>query len=185
MRAFVALPLPDATRRALWAAAAPLRALDLPVKWVGADGLHLTLKFLGETDDARAPELADALRRAAAGARALPLEISGCGAFPDAERPRVVWAGVSAEPALELLQHAVEREFAPLGFPTEARPFRPHLTLGRTRKDARPGAFRPLAASLAGVAFAETVVIEQVELLRSALQPTGAVYHLVHRERLP
>ncbi len=184
MRAFVALNLPDATRRALWAAAAPLRALDLPVKWVRADAIHLTLKFLGEADDARTPELIDALRRAAVGARALPLALEAFGAFPDPAHARVVWVGVAAEPALELLQHGVERELAPLGFPTEGRAFRPHVTLGRARRDAGPGAFRTLEPALAALSFADTVVIESVDLMRSTPQSGGAVYEIVHRERL-
>jgi 2'-5' RNA ligase len=185
VRAFVALNLPDATRRALWTAVMPLRDLDLPVKWVRPDAIHLTLKFLGEADDARAPELVDALRRAVAGARALSLTLQEFGAFPDPMHARVVWVGVTAEPALELLQHAVEREFAPLGFPTEARAFRPHLTLGRARRDARPGAFRPLEAALATLSFVETVVVESVDLMRSTPQSAGSVYEIVHRERLP
>lgn len=180
----MALNLPDATRRALWAATESLRDLDLPVKWVKPDGIHLTLKFLGDADDGRAADLTAALRRAAAGARALPLAVEGFGAFPDASHARVVWAGVTAEPALELLQHAVEREFAPLGFPTEARAFRPHVTLGRAKRDVRAGAFRDLEPTLAALAFTETVVIESIELMRSTLQSAGAVYEVVHRERL-
>ena len=143
MRAFVALNLPDATRGALWAATEPLRNLDLPVKWARADAIHLTLKFLGEIDDARVVELTAALQRAATDARVLPLALEGFGAFPDPAHARVIWAGMTAEPALELLQHAVEREFAPLGFPTEARAFRPHVTLGRAKRDGtnrRPSA---------------------------------------------
>lgn len=185
MRAFVALNLPDATRRALWAATEPLRDLDLPVKWVRPDGIHLTLKFLGETDDGHTPELTAALRRAATGAAALPVAVEGFGAFPDPARARVIWAGVTAEPALELLQDAVEREFAPLGFPTEGRAFRPHVTLGRAKRDARPGAFRGLEPALAALTFAEAVVIESVDLMRSTLQSAGAVYEVVHSERLP
>lgn len=184
MRAFVALNLPDATRRALWAATEPLRDLELPVKWVRADGIHLTLKFLGDIDDARAPELTAALQRAATDARVLPLVLEGFGAFPDSAHPRVIWAGMTAEPALELLQHAVEREFAPLGFPTEARAFRPHVTLGRAKRGARAGAFGDLEAALTALTFAETAVVESVDLMRSTLQSAGAVYQVVHRERL-
>jgi RNA 2',3'-cyclic 3'-phosphodiesterase len=184
VRAFVALNLPDATRRALWSATAPLREMDLPVKWVRPDGIHLTLKFLGETDEARQSELIAALARAATGTHALPLMVEGFGAFPDPAHARVLWAGVAAEPALELLQDAVERRFAPLGFPTEARTFRPHVTLGRSKREARTADFRGLEAALAALSFADTVVIESVDLMRSTLQSPGAVYEVVHRERL-
>ncbi|MGH7645253.1 MAG: RNA 2',3'-cyclic phosphodiesterase [Gemmatimonadales bacterium] len=193
MRLFVALNLPEAVRQALWAAAAPARDLDLPLRWVRPDGIHLTLKFLGETADQRAPELRSALARvagdsggASAPARPLAVALGGFGAFPDVERPRVVWAGVAGDPALELLQHGLEREFAPLGFPTEARAFRPHVTLARATRDARPADFARagLDAVLGTLEFAETVVIETLDLMRSELGRDGAVYHVLHRERI-
>src|SRR5574341_2186413 len=153
MRLFIALNLPEPVREALWTAVRPLRDLGLPVKWVRADGIHLTLKFLGEVSEDREPEMRAAVGRARAGARPLPLALGGFGAFPDARRPRVVWAGVAPEPSLELLQHGVEREFAPLGFPTEARLFRPHVTLGRAAREARARDFHGLEAALGDLQF--------------------------------
>src|SRR5207249_53247 len=105
---FVALNLPAPVREALWAATARARDLGLPVKWVRGEGLHLTLKFLGDVADEREPELAAALTRAAAGARGLALALGGFGEFPDFRRPRVVWVGIAPEPGLEILQHRVE-----------------------------------------------------------------------------
>lgn len=185
MRLFLALNLPPPVRQALWQATAPLRELELPVKWVPAEGMHLTLKFLGEVAAERDAELGTALGRAAAGARALALALGGFGVFPDVTRPRVVWAGVAPEPALELLAHRVEQEFAPLGFPTEARAFRPHLTLGRAARTARPRDFTALPAALERLRFAETVLVETLDLMQSTLQSQGAVYNVRHSERLP
>ena len=185
MRLFVALNLPPPVRDALWTATAPLRERGLPVKWVRGEGIHVTLKFLGEVEDEREFELRDALGRAVAGARALPLALGGFGAFPDFRRPRVIWVGIAPEPALELLQDRVERAFAPLGFPTEARAFRPHVTLGRATRDARPASFGGLESALEPLAFAETALVESVDLMQSTLQSGGAVYHVRHRERLP
>jgi len=185
VRLFVALNLPSSVRDALWGAAAPLRDLGLPVKWVRGDGIHVTLKFLGDVDDAREPELRGALGRAVAGAHTLPLALGGFGVFPDFRRPRVIWTGIAPEPGLEILQDQVEREFAPLGFPTEARAFRPHVTLGRASREARAGAFAGLEAALARLTFAETALVDSVDLMQSTLQSGGAVYHVRHRERLP
>jgi 2'-5' RNA ligase len=181
---FVALNLPDEVRRALWAAAAPVRELDLSLKWVRPEGIHVTLKFLGEVSEQREPELRSALGRAAAGSHALPLAIDGFGAFPGFERPRVIWAGLEPDPALEALQHRVEREFQPLGFAPEQRPFRPHLTLGRAARDARPKPCKGLEETLTGLQHHETTVVAAVDLMQSVLQSGGAVYQLRHRERL-
>jgi RNA 2',3'-cyclic 3'-phosphodiesterase len=187
VRLFVALNLPDAVRQAVWASASPLRDLTLPVRWIRPNGLHLTLKFLGDVPDAREPELIAALSRAAAGeaaARPVTLTLRGFGAFPDVQRPRVVWIGVEPEPALELLEHRVEQQFAPLGFPTEARPFRPHLTLARAQRDARRSDFQSLATALDALRFDQTVTVGTVDLMQSTLQSSGAVYHTRHCERL-
>lgn len=185
MRVFLALNLPEATRQALWQATAPLRDAGFPIRWVRPEGIHLTLKFLGEVAEQRDPELAAALTRTVRGARALPLALGGFGAFPDFQRPRVVWVGVAPDPSLELLQNQVEEAFAPLGFPTEARPFRPHLTLGRAGRDGRSRDFAGLEAALGRLEFAETVVVGSVDLMQSMLQSGGAVYQVRHSERLP
>lgn len=181
MRLFIALNLPEEVQQALWAAVAPLRDLGLPVKWVRPEGIHLTLKFLGEVPEAREGEFVAALGRAAVGARALALALGGFGVFPDFRRPRVLWVGVAPDPALELLQDRVEREFAPLGFPTEAQTFRPHLTLGRAARDFRSGG---LEQSVGALRFDETVLVTSVDLMQSTLQSGGAVYHTRYRERL-
>ena len=176
-------------RQKLWDALAPLRDAreKLPVKWVRPENIHLSLKFLGDVEEAREPELREALRRAAGACgeqRPLTLQIAGFGVFPDYHRPHVVWAGVTPDPGLELLQHAVEQAFAPLGFPTEARAFRPHVTLGRAARDGRPRDFAGLEAILAGTDFDETVTVAEVDLMQSTLQPNGPVYQVRYHERL-
>ena len=184
MRLFVAVNLPADVREAVWTAAEPARRGSPPVRWVGPDGIHVTLKFLGEVADERLDELRQALGRAAAGIRRFTLELAGGGVFPGPSRARVFWAGVVAEPQLELLQHAVEREIAPLGFATEVRAFHPHVTLGRAERDAAPGDLRRAAERITAVGFAGSVLVETVDLMRSRLSPRGAAYEAVHREPL-
>ncbi len=194
MRLFVAVNFPPQVRQDLWQATAPLRDLDLPMKWVRPDGIHLTLKFLGDVPEERDGEVHAALQRAAAGARALTLALGaaaaggagemGFGVFPDFTRPRVVWVGIAPEPALEILQHRVEQEFAPLGFATEARPFHPHVTLGRAARQARPRDFAGLEAALGRVEFVASVLVGALDLMQSTLQSGGAVYNVRHSERL-
>jgi 2'-5' RNA ligase len=176
-------------RNELWDALAPLRDAreQRPVKWVRPENIHLSLKFLGDVEETREPELRAALQRAAGTGnepRPLTLQITGFGVFPDYHRPRVLWAGVTPDPGLELLQHRVEQAFAPLGFPAEARPFRPHVTLGRAGRDARPRDFTGLAEILAGTDFDTTITVAEVDLMQSTLQPTGPVYQVKYHERL-
>jgi 2'-5' RNA ligase len=183
MRVFAAVNLPAALRQAIHAAAAPLRDAGLPVKWVDADGVHLTLKFLGEVAADRLPELSGALDRASAGMRGFEVAIGGFGAFPSGAHARVIWLGCESAPPLELLQHAVEREYAALGFPLEGRPFRPHLTLGRTRPRAKAG-MRDVDALLEAAAFEATWAVGAADLMESTLTPAGARYAMRHRVTL-
>jgi 2'-5' RNA ligase len=158
-----------------------VRERGLPVKWVCPEALHLTLKFLGDVEDAREPNLRAALGQVGGGP--VSLHIEGFGVFPDFQRPRIVWAGVAPDPALELLQHRVEQVFAPLGFPTEPRAFRPHLTLGRASREARPRDFfmMGLEGALTALTFAETTLVADLDLMQSTLQSGGAVYQVKHR----
>jgi 2'-5' RNA ligase len=173
MRLFAAVNLPGELRQAIHAAAAPLRGPNLPVKWVDPDGVHLTLKFLGNVAADRLPEISAALDRACAGMRGFPVALGGFGAFPSAACARVIWLGCEAAPPLELLQHAVEREYAALGFAVEGRPFRPHLTLGRAR--AR-GGVRGLETLLETTAFEGHWAVTAADLMESTLTRSGARY---------
>jgi 2'-5' RNA ligase len=180
MRLFVAINLPGEVKREIWKAAAPLRSRSYPVRWVAPESIHLTLKFLGQVDAVREPEILGALGRAVEGARRFRLPLGGFGAFPSARQPRVLWVGCEGVPPLELLQHRVEREMERIGFPLEGRPFRPHLTLGRAARGARASEFRGLEEVIAGLSFAAYVVVESADLMESHLTPEGARYVCRH-----
>ena len=160
------------------------------MKWVRPENIHLSLKFLGEVEESREAELRSALQQAAGGGadgnepRPLAVQITGFGVFPDYHRPHVLWAGVTPDPGLELLQHRVEQAFAPLGFPTEARAFRPHVTLGRTGRDARPSDFKGLEEILTDTEFDATVTVAEIDLMESTLQANGPVYQVKYHGRL-
>ncbi len=157
------------------------------VRWVQPDGLHLTLKFLGDTPLARVEEVKSALARAAAGSEPFSFSVGGLGCFPNTRQPRVVWVGVQ-EPtgALTHLQRAVEAHIAPLGFPTEQRPFSPHLTLGRVRKEASRSEVQQIGqvvtASPVGTLGQMTATV--VSYIKSDLRPSGAVYTTLFEARL-
>ncbi len=184
MRLFVAINLPPDVREALWASAAPLRDLDLPVRWTKPEAIHLTLKFLGDVAPDREREMADAVQSSVLDTSRFLLPINGFGAFPNAAKPRVVWVGCDAVPPLELLQDVLERRFDTLGFPIDGRPFRPHLTLGRMRRDAKPTELRALAPALDELSYATQVEVQSVDLMESILARSGATYSTRHRATL-
>jgi len=152
------------------------------VRWVRPEGIHLTLKFLGDTPTEKVPEIKHALTAVARHAPPCTFTVGELGCFPNPRRPRVVWVGVQ-EPTgrLATLQDAIEEVMAPLGYPPEGRGFTPHLTLGRMgRRTSRDDAAR------VGEVVTETEVGSLGEvstalfaLIRSVLKPTGAEYTLL------
>ncbi len=115
------------------------------VRWVRLDGIHLTLRFLGPTLDSQLDAVSEAVRSVAAEARRFRIRLAGAGGFPNAERPRALWLGVTEGRAeLEQLARALDRRLEPLGWPPEERPFKAHLTLARA--DGVPGAREAVAA---------------------------------------
>jgi 2'-5' RNA ligase len=174
MRLFVALPVPSPAREQIAEVLVRLRGTEWPVRWVNADLLHVTLKFFGEVAPERYEVIAEALRYAAAGAASMPLRLEQLGAFPSARHPRVLWVGLNAPPALELLQDRLERGFEAIGFPPEGAPFKPHVTLGRLREGQR----LPLHALESETATVKPVVClaDELVLFESLLTPDGPRY---------
>jgi len=182
-RAFVAVQLDETTRAAVADEIERLRPLSKAVAWVPAENLHLTLKFLGDQTDGRLEEAARAIEEAADTAERFRLALHGVGAFPGMERPRILWVGV-AEGALPLraLQSRVETALGQRAFgpDADARPWHPHLTIGRVfdprrwRRDASP-ALHASVARMATMSFG-TLEVSRVALMRSDLHRSGARY---------
>ena len=177
-RLFVAVDLPDSVRDRL-----EDLVYGLPgARWTPREQMHVTLRFVGDVDGGVFDDLRAALGEVSPPAFAMRLK--ALGHFPPRGEPHVLWAGVTPEPALELLQHGVEQAFEPLGFPTEGRAFRPHVTLGRTARDARPRDLAGLEAAFAQIPFDRTVTISELDLMQSTLRPDGPVYQVKYHERL-
>ncbi|MGD0545948.1 MAG: RNA 2',3'-cyclic phosphodiesterase [Candidatus Acidiferrales bacterium] len=130
MRLFVALDIPDAVRRTLREFMARLKPECTGARWVRPEGIHITLKFLGETEGAKLDSIKSALSSLDP-VGPIQLEFRGIGFFPNEFHPRVIWCGVEASPNLTMLAASVDRALQPLGFPPETRAFTPHLTLAR------------------------------------------------------
>jgi 2'-5' RNA ligase len=187
LRLFIAALAPPAVQAAVAAARGRPTFRSLPVRWIDPAGAHITLQFLGATDPARLPGLTAALARVAAGGQPLRLRTAGLGVFPSPARARVVWLGLAGDVArLAALQAAVVAATGPLGFAADARPFAPHLTIGRARDSATP-AERAMIGDAAMAATAPAAVawpVEELALMSSTLGRSGAVYRAVGRWRL-
>jgi 2'-5' RNA ligase len=168
VRAFVALELEARLREAIGELQARLRPRLVAIRLVRPEGIHFTLRFLGDTTPAQVETLRPLLAAAAAACPPAEAPVAGLGTFPERGAPRVLWLGLDVPAAVHDLQRACERAAWAAGFEREERPFKAHLTLGRWR-DRAP---RPelLPADL-GSTRLDTLV-----LFKSDLRPDGAVY---------
>jgi 2'-5' RNA ligase len=181
MRAFIAVELPDAIRSKLQQEIDDLRALPSgrAVRWVSAASIHVTLKFLGEVALDRIELISSAMPEVTASLTPFDLSVRGLGAFPNMRRPRVVWIGTEDRSGqLAQAQKELEDRLARAGFERESRPFNPHLTLGRVRRDASGGDVERLGQALASAAAPDIgeLRVNGLSLMRSELRSTGAVY---------
>jgi 2'-5' RNA ligase len=175
IRSFIAIELPEEVRGGLARLRNELKRNEHKfVKWVNPDGLHLTLKFLGNIPSKRVTEIINVIEEVTQGVSAFHLEISGLGAFPSLRQARVFWVGIGGEvDKLSKLQQNIDSALAVLGFAKEERPFVPHLTLARLRPGASPLERRSFGELVDPTIFEDKyhVEVEAVSLMRSQLSP--------------
>lgn len=134
-RTFIAVELPAAVVRRAAQLAEQLAASQALVKWVEPESFHVTLKFLGEVHPEGISAVGRAIERGVRDLQPFECEYHGAGAFPTTERPRTVWLGTRAGTEQMIQLHdGIDQQLAELGYRTEHRRFRPHVTIGRVRR---------------------------------------------------
>lgn len=181
MRLFLAVFPPPDVQGAAAAAADRLRAGDGgAVAWVKRENLHFTLRFLGDQDEAAAGRAEAAARAAAAESAPFAGTLAGLGAFPNAQRARTLWVGLTEGAAgMKSLARTLEDELNDRELGRTGQPFTPHLTIGRLRR----GAADWRAALAAAPAVDATFRVEVLVLVDSTLAPGGSIYRV--RATLP
>ena len=180
MRLFVAAELPTDLRGRLESLQRELRQAPLPVRWVRPDGIHLTLKFLGEVAGSKLEEVTTAVASAGRGLRPFRLETVRVVPFPARGTPRLIWVEVGGDiDQARSLAAAIDAATAPFGVPPETRDFNPHLTLGRVKGPGREG-WRDVLERAGGSGLGGFEVTQYV-LFESRLDPGGAVYTPLRR----
>ncbi len=176
IRAFIAIPLPREVTDYARSLQERLLVKGLGMRWVRPGAIHLTLKFLGDIDRSRVPEIGKAMEAAAGTTGPLALAAKGIGVFPDVKKARVLWMGIAGEiPRLRDTRQRLEEQLAPLGHKPERGRFSAHLTLARAGGRLDP---RLLVSCIETVGGFEAVsfTARQIVLYQSELKPDGAVY---------
>lgn len=174
-RIFIAVKVtPEAE---LLKAAATLKALlaSESIKWTDMINTHLTLAFLGDTEESRIGSVAGMLQERCAGFKEFGFRIEGTGIFKNYRDPRVIWAGITSAERLVVLGGIINSGLTENGFRVEERAFKPHLTLGRIRTVKNIDHLREVVEKYRETVF-QTVTVNEVILFESILRQTGPLY---------
>lgn len=174
MRLFVAMDIPEETRRAIRELISRLQPVARGAKWVRPEGIHITLKFIGWTEDDNLAQIKEHLSRVPHRA-AIPVAFRNFGFFPNERRPRVFFVGIDAGAELARLAADIESQLAPLKIPKEERAFTPHLTLARFKTNEGVPQMQKMLTSMPMRDFGAMHATE-FHLYQSMLKSNGAIY---------
>ncbi len=182
VRLFIACEVPEDVRNDIGEVIETLRGRSgSAVRWIRAEGVHITLKFLGEVPNKKLPAIKLAIQEAVVGHAPFELEFSNIGTFGGREGLRIMWVGIAGDVLrLEALVRSVNAALAVVGFEPERRPFRPHLTLGRVRDEIPTRQRAEIEVAVGKMAVPSTSWrTSQVSLMRSVFTPKGASYEVI------
>jgi 2'-5' RNA ligase len=181
-RAFISFDI--GTREELVRVLDELRGTKASLKLVRPELMHVTIKFLGDIDESRVPDIEAAMRRAVDGVHPFTVRLRGLGAFPSARKARVVWVGMEGTDPLAGIASRLEAELAAMGFEPERRGFSPHLTLARVRGGGRLEGLAELIEEHRDADLG-SIEIRSIRLKRSILSPAGPSYSTMVDVKLP
>ena len=183
MRLFLATPISTEVERELARIISALKNADGPVKWVAPSNIHLTLKFLGDTDEELIPEIKDIIDNVTSSRKVVTTALNSLGAFPNLNRPRVYWVDlIGGDVELGEMASAFDAAVHGLGFEKENRPFQSHLTLGRVKF---PKNLQKLNEAVKNIKVNPLLqVFDRIILFKSTLTPRGSIYDILHEAKL-
>jgi 2'-5' RNA ligase len=176
IRAFIAIELPETIKSSIETIQARLKSLELPVRWVRVENIHLTMKFLGDIEEIEIESIESVLRDSVKMQTPLTLSAKGVGVFPGIRRPRVLWVGIhDHETGLAGLQKSIENQLHRIGYSKEGRPFKGHLTVGRAKGYVDERKLKEALDSF--LAFESSPFsVNEFFMFRSVLKPDGPEY---------
>ncbi len=183
IRLFIATPISSEVEKELARIISVLKNAGGPVKWVEPSNIHLTLKFLGDTDEKLIPQLKKIIDDIATTYKTVPTTLNTLGAFPNLSRPRVYWIDLRGGDAeLGKIAAALDNAIHELGFEKENRPFRSHLTLGRVKFPKNLQRQNEAVKNIRVIPVHQ--VFDRIILFKSTLTPRGSIYENLHEAKI-
>ena len=181
-RTFIALEIEENIKELLVSIQQKIGSKTSGIKWVKPENMHLTLKFLGSTREDKIEDISDIIKNTAKALTCFNVAVSGLGAFPNSNNPKVIWAGLKADDVLYNFQKAIDISLEPLGFAREKRPFSPHLTIGRVRDSRAKKKLRDVFEKIDPNPC--SFEAENITFYKSDLMPEGPVYTVLKSVKL-
>jgi 2'-5' RNA ligase len=182
IRAFIALKPPESWGEQLGRLQRELKEQlrTKALRWAAPEQIHITLRFLGSIRETEVVEVAKRFRGVSEKSPAFRLHGEGLGCFPNARRPRVLWAGLAGDlERVSELHGAINEATQGFGEPPDERPFTPHLTLARVQNLERPNLQRLESILERGFEIQDPWEVKSVLLVRSHLSPQGSRYEIL------
>jgi 2'-5' RNA ligase len=145
------------------------------VKLVDPHNIHVTLKFLGDTDEQQIDDIEQIMKEAVTHIEPFPITLKGTGVFPNHNYLKVIWIGITGGAALEAMAHAIGDRLSEIGFKKESRGFSSHLTIGRVKTARNKTQLLNIIETYAEVEFSIEEV-HSIKLKKSELTPKGPIY---------
>ncbi len=177
IRTFIAIKISQEIQEKLVGIQEKLKQADAQVSWIKPDNIHLTLKFLGDIEEAQIPAILDTMAASAKTVSPFPIQIGYAGAFPNMSFPRVIWIGVTDDEdgSLKTLEADLSPRLEALGFQGESGRFQPHLTLGRVRSQKNKSTLFRAIEGIVNI-WVGVCSVDALYLIRSELKSTGSEY---------
>jgi len=176
LRCFIAIEIPETIKKSIVDIIDSLKKSGSDVKWVSDENIHITMQFLGETEESLIPDIKGALYKILAPYYPFYIKIADVGYFPSGRRPRVIWVGIKESQSLINLYKDIAGEMVRFGYQKEERGFTPHLTIGRVKSNRSMGELLRSLDEFKITDFPDFEV-KNVKLMKSELKPSGAKYY--------
>ena len=176
LRCFIAIEIPETTRKSVGDIIEHLKKSGSDVKWVSPENIHITVQFLGETEESLIDVIKGSLEKILAPHRPFCIKIADAGCFPDGRRPRIIWVGMEESQTLVRLYKDIANEMTRFGYQKEVRAFTPHITIGRVKSQRNMGELLKRLDEFKGTCFSDFEV-QKITLMKSELKPSGAKYY--------
>jgi len=176
LRCFIAIEIPEAIKKSFAEIIDSLKKSGPDVKWVSDENIHITLQFLGETEESLVPDIKGALYKILAPYSSFYIKIADVGCFPSGKRPRVIWVGMEESQDLINLYKDISNEMVKFGYQKEERGFTPHVTIGRVKSNRNMGELLRRLEEFKVTDFPDFEV-QNIRLMKSELKPAGAKHY--------